>query len=226
MVCLTSESQSFCQQRQHQVLRFICIPLIYSRRIPRDDSPSSPSRPSLLIPGRTLQILVYHTATAASTEMEDSYKGKLSLLKKKRAEQRTFQKPAPADPGPEGCLLVGAPAASEMGTGALAVTAPEERVVVASEDRRRQMDDLKERCNSSNRMDSRTGPHKLLTGQSPEMGVAVMAARRPSQELKSRKNDSKEAAPPPLNVKLAIQWTCDECHHTCIPVRSESRCLW
>ena len=27
-------------------------------------------------------------------------------------------------------------------------------------------------------------------------------------------------------TKLAIQWTCDECHHSCIPIRSESRCLW
>lgn len=30
----------------------------------------------------------------------------------------------------------------------------------------------------------------------------------------------------PLKVLQAVQWSCDECHRICIPIRSESRCLW
>jgi hypothetical protein len=32
--------------------------------------------------------------------------------------------------------------------------------------------------------------------------------------------------PTSIQPSWAIRWTCGECAHDCIPVRSESRCLW
>ena len=48
-----------------------------------------------------------------------------------------------------------------------------------------------------------------------------------SRKVSSR-GDSKVTQPQNISAdpSWAIKWTCSECHNNCIPVRSESRCLW
>jgi hypothetical protein len=138
------------------------------------------------------------------------YKGKLSLIKKRR-EQGTIHNPSVPS------ALIDSSAAG-FGDDVTVAQERKSKSMVSSDEKRKKMDEMKERCHSTNLTER---PSKNQS----ETGVAVVATRRPSGELSQKKNSSKEAAPP-SNFKLAIQWTCDECHHTCIPVRSESRCLW
>jgi hypothetical protein len=50
----------------------------------------------------------------------------------------------------------------------------------------------------------------------------------PNQVSKiTQKNQSVvDTRPPVVSKKMAVKWTCNDCQVACIPVRSESRCLW
>jgi rubrerythrin len=166
-------------------------------------------------------------------------KGKLSLIKKRR-DQKSFQSsstasvllPASLEQDPlehRTAEEIAVPRERSTNRGAVA---EEKRNMdqnsngtTTSDQRRKKMEDLRESCNSTKNNGGGIGGFKTFNDQPSEMVVATSATRRPSKEFNQRKNDSKETAPS-ANSKLAIQWTCDECHHTCIPVRSESRCLW
>lgn len=86
------------------------------------------------------------------------------------------------------------------------------------DEKKKAIEEMKESCNSIHNTGMRGGISKPTT---------TAIAKMPSTGRREIQSKSEmRAAPTSQTSKLVIQWTCDECHHSCIPVRSESRCLW
>lgn len=95
---------------------------------------------------------------------------------------------------------------------------------------------LKSISNMSSQSQSQSKPSTIPTSNnnsnnsnSNENRIKSISSQRNNSVERTTTNPSNNttnSSTGTTSKKLVIQWTCDECNNSCIPVRSESRCLW
>jgi hypothetical protein len=96
--------------------------------------------------------------------------------------------------------------------------------------RRTTIESMKQSCVSANAKKSSVSAPPQTSNSSAVVPRSGQSERKTETQAQTKTERETETQPQTqdstIKSKLVIQWTCDECHHSCIPVRSESRCLW
>ncbi len=106
---------------------------------------------------------------------------------------------------------------------------------VPSNETRRAMDSIRQICGQDTTSSNIKRSKIPIPSPSPQQTTSEqLQVQNSNSTMMKKQPEMSDSREPTITTsmgstratKLAIKWTCRECQNNCIPVRSESRCLW